>query len=79
MIGLSKLPAAVAAFLIALIYSTCGALSLCVAAAFFFLKVCMNSAICSMSVIHNVHHLEVKVYIWFKNVIPVGNLRFSWW
>lgn len=39
MTGLSKLPAAVAAFLIALMYSTCGALSLCVGAAFFFLKV----------------------------------------
>ncbi|PNF36371.1 GPI inositol-deacylase, partial [Cryptotermes secundus] len=40
MTGLSKLPAAVAAFLLALIYSTCGALSLCVGAAFFFLKLC---------------------------------------
>lgn len=39
MTGLSKLPAAVSAFLIALMYSTCGALSLCVGAAFFFLKV----------------------------------------
>lgn len=39
MAGLSKLPAAVVAFLIALMYSTCGALSLCVGAAFFFLKV----------------------------------------
>ncbi|XP_021936660.1 GPI inositol-deacylase isoform X2 [Zootermopsis nevadensis] len=40
MAGLSKLPAAVAAFLIALTCSTCGALSLCVGAAFFFLKLC---------------------------------------
>ncbi|XP_069692336.1 GPI inositol-deacylase [Periplaneta americana] len=40
MAGLSKLPAVLAAFLIALIYSTCGALSLCVGAAFFFLKLC---------------------------------------
>jgi hypothetical protein len=39
MTGMSKLPAAVAAFLIGLMYSTCGALSLCVGAAFFFLKV----------------------------------------
>jgi hypothetical protein len=41
MTGLSKLPAAVAAFLIALICSTCGALGLCVGAAFFLLKVRM--------------------------------------
>jgi hypothetical protein len=54
MTGLSKLPAAVAAFLIALIYSTCGALSLCVGSAFFFLKVYMTSAIYSMSVILNI-------------------------
>ncbi|PSN32852.1 hypothetical protein C0J52_10314 [Blattella germanica] len=38
--GFAKLPAAVAAFLIALNYRTCGALSLCVGSAFFFLKLC---------------------------------------
>nr|CAD7409491.1 unnamed protein product [Timema cristinae] len=38
--GLGKLPSAVAAFLVALCYSTCGALSLGVGTTFFFLKLC---------------------------------------
>ncbi|KAK7788803.1 hypothetical protein R5R35_010913 [Gryllus longicercus] len=38
--GLAKLPITAAGFLIALSYSTCGALSLCVGGAFYFLKLC---------------------------------------
>jgi hypothetical protein len=66
MTGLSTLPAAVAAFLIVLIYSTCGALSLCVGAAFFLLKVCMMSAICSMlsSSLLSTAHAVPSAYVW---------------
>ncbi|XP_068084428.1 GPI inositol-deacylase isoform X2 [Anabrus simplex] len=38
--GMAKLPVVVAALLLALCYSTCGGLSLCVGAAFYFLKLC---------------------------------------